>query len=338
MNIKTRLWINVILSTVIGIIVVSISLVSLQFHYRNDRKEYAATEIVKAVAELEIIVLDYVLHTGERAYKQWQQRHDSLIELLTEESFNKPEEKELSGKIIHNHRRMRVVFLELAACYENRPELDHKNNSAAIELEERLVQLLSENSQLMISAAFQLHHVIGNRSAEHRQRAGLLIVSFLIILMAIIGATSFWINRSVLLPIAKLEGGIRIIDSGNYDYRVGTDSNDEVGQFSRTFDRMTNNLKATTVSRDLLIEEITERKRVEKEREKLISDLQAAVAEIKTLSGIIPICAWCKKIRDDKGYWEQVEVYIRDHTEAEFSHGLCPECAAKMGKEFNEMR
>ncbi len=88
----------------------------------------------------------------------------------------------------------------------------------------------------------------------------------------------------------------------------------------------------TIVARD-----ITERKKVEEEREKLISDLQAALAEIKTLSGIIPICAKCKKIRDDKGYWNQVEVYIRDRTEAEFSHGLCPECVAEMEKEIDEM-
>ena len=337
MSIKTRLWINVILSIVIGIAVVSISLLSLQMQHRSDRKNHTTTEIVKAVAELEIITIEYLLHGGERAYKQWQQRHDSLAELLLEEIFNKPEEKGLLGKIIHNHRRSRAVFFELASYYEKRPEPHKINYSAANELEEQLVQLLSENCQLMITAAFQLHHTTRDRSAEYRQRAGLLIVLLFAIVMAIVSVTSFWINRSVLLPIAKLEGGIRVIDSGNYDYRVGTGSNDEVGRVSRAFDRMTRNLKATTVSRDVLKEEITERKRVEKEREKLISDLQAALAEIKTLSGIIPICAQCKKIRDDKGYWEQVEVYIRDRTEADFTHGLCPECAAEIEKEIDQM-
>jgi PAS domain S-box-containing protein len=78
---------------------------------------------------------------------------------------------------------------------------------------------------------------------------------------------------------------------------------------------------ACTIVRDL-----TERKRAEEEREKLICELQEALANIKTLRGLVPICAHCKKIRDDKGYWQQVEVYVRDHSEAEFSHGLCPEC------------
>ena len=57
-------------------------------------------------------------------------------------------------------------------------------------------------------------------------------------------------------------------------------------------------------------------------------------SEIKTLRGILPICSSCKKIRDDKGYWQQVEVYVRDHTHADFSHGYCPECADKLMQEI----
>ena len=58
-------------------------------------------------------------------------------------------------------------------------------------------------------------------------------------------------------------------------------------------------------------------------------ELEDALAKVKTLSGMLPICASCKKIRDDKGYWMQIESYVRDHSEAEFSHGVCPECAKK---------
>jgi PAS domain S-box-containing protein len=82
------------------------------------------------------------------------------------------------------------------------------------------------------------------------------------------------------------------------------------------------------------ITDITERKRAEEEREKLIRDLQKALAEVKTLKGIFPICASCKKIRDDKGYWRQIEAYIRDHSEAEFSHGICPDCMKKLYGDF----
>ncbi len=75
--------------------------------------------------------------------------------------------------------------------------------------------------------------------------------------------------------------------------------------------------------------DISERERVRKEQEKLILELQDALAGIKTLRGLLPICAWCKKIRDDQGYWQQIEAYVRDHSEADFSHSICPECARK---------
>jgi PAS domain S-box-containing protein len=78
-----------------------------------------------------------------------------------------------------------------------------------------------------------------------------------------------------------------------------------------------------------VVQDITDRKRVETERETLILQLQSAVEHIKTLKGIVPICASCKKVRDDKGYWEQVEAYLGRHTDVRFSHGICPDCLSK---------
>jgi len=75
--------------------------------------------------------------------------------------------------------------------------------------------------------------------------------------------------------------------------------------------------------------DITMRKVAEQEREKLISELQDAMSRIKTLSGLLPTCAWCRKIRDDDGYWKKVETYIEEHSDASFTHGICPECLQK---------
>ena len=82
------------------------------------------------------------------------------------------------------------------------------------------------------------------------------------------------------------------------------------------------------------ISDVTEKKRAATEREKLIEKLQEALVRVKQLSGLLPICAHCKKIRDDKGYWKKLETYIQDHSEAEFSHGICPECGKKLYPEF----
>lgn len=79
-----------------------------------------------------------------------------------------------------------------------------------------------------------------------------------------------------------------------------------------------------------LFEDISERIHMEKERDQLISELKSALSKIRTLSGFIPICASCKKIRDDKGFWTQVEEYVHEHYDAEFSHGVCPDCMKKL--------
>lgn len=73
-------------------------------------------------------------------------------------------------------------------------------------------------------------------------------------------------------------------------------------------------------------EHFDERRQAEAEREQLIADLRTALANVKTLSGLIPICSGCKKIRDDGGYWNQLESYLHQHSNADFTHGFCPEC------------
>jgi len=74
------------------------------------------------------------------------------------------------------------------------------------------------------------------------------------------------------------------------------------------------------------------------ELERKNKELQEALDKVKTLSGMLPICSYCKKIRDDKGYWEQVDTYILKHTDTEFSHGICPDCAEKLRKEYEEFK
>jgi PAS domain S-box-containing protein len=82
-----------------------------------------------------------------------------------------------------------------------------------------------------------------------------------------------------------------------------------------------------------IVHDITELKRIEEERQDLIEELRLALENIKTLRGLVPICASCKKIRDDKGYWNRIEEYIEAHSEAVFSHGLCPECQKRLEEE-----
>jgi hypothetical protein len=78
------------------------------------------------------------------------------------------------------------------------------------------------------------------------------------------------------------------------------------------------------------VADITQMKRLAQDRENLILDLRAALGQIKTLSGLLPICAWCKNVRDDKGYWKEIQTYLSEHSEVSFTHGICEDCAKKV--------
>ena len=105
----------------------------------------------------------------------------------------------------------------------------------------------------------------------------------------------------------------------------------EIEQHSRTLEQKVAERTADLLKANKQLEnEIETRKEAEAKKEMLIFDLQKTLKEVKALRGLLPICSSCKKIRDDKGYWNQIEAYISEHSEAQFSHGICPQCAEKL--------
>lgn len=87
----------------------------------------------------------------------------------------------------------------------------------------------------------------------------------------------------------------------------------------------------------LILHDVTARARLEREQRRLIDELQCTLREVRTLRGLLPICAGCKQIRDEGGEWQPVEEFVRQRTHAEFSHGLCPACVAKWYPEFADL-
>lgn len=140
-----------------------------------------------------------------------------------------------------------------------------------------------------------------------------LIVVFSLAVLAAGAAVSAVFSRSITRPLVALAGAAEAFGRGEREHPVPRGGRDEIGDLSRVFTEMIEN-----------------RKRSEEEREKLIIELRAAMENVKTLSGLLPICASCKKVRDDKGYWNQIDAYISEHSDAEVSHGLCPDCAQKL--------
>ena len=114
-----------------------------------------------------------------------------------------------------------------------------------------------------------------------------------------------------------------------FRHRLSDGSFKEVGVYSGKVD-----IKGKALLHSI-IHDISDRKQTEEQRNRLISDLQKTLSEVKTLRGFLPICSHCKNIRDDKGYWSKIESYIHQHSDAEFSHGICPECAKKYYPEMD---
>jgi PAS domain S-box-containing protein len=121
----------------------------------------------------------------------------------------------------------------------------------------------------------------------------------------------------------------------------GTSRNYDLRFLQKYGDVRTALIREVMVSKDryhpqfqIIATDITERKIAEAERERLVRELKNALAEVRTLGGLLPICASCKKIRDDKGYWTQLEGYIQAHSGAKFTHGICPDCMKELYPDF----
>ncbi|MFA6148498.1 MAG: HAMP domain-containing protein [bacterium] len=136
-------------------------------------------------------------------------------------------------------------------------------------------------------------------------------------IIAVMAVVSILIGSTATKPILELARLARKVEEGHFDARAEIRSRDEVGQLAAAFNSMN---------------EV--RREHDRERERLVTELQEALDNVKTLSGFLPICSHCKKVRDSQGYWNAIEQYISEHSEAQFSHGICDECMEKLYPEY----
>ena len=134
--------------------------------------------------------------------------------------------------------------------------------------------------------------------------------------------------RNFIRPIKLLATATEAISNGDYSQRVTVATQDEIGALASSFNRMSQDLENYHNKMEELVKTRTD------DLSRANRQLQLSLKKIKTLSGFLPICASCQKIRDDKGYWNKIEAYIEQHSEAEFSHGLCPDCLKKLYPQF----
>ncbi len=147
-----------------------------------------------------------------------------------------------------------------------------------------------------------------------------------------------WIGHSCMeLPEPWNNKIIALYEKPDDHYEMIIEKNDSQVYYDVQLETL-HNQKQDVVGKLFLFHDISKRKNLELEREKLITELQEALAQVKNLSGLLPICAGCKKIRDDQGNWHSVESYVTNHSEAKFSHGICPECRARLYPEYKDKK
>ena len=168
---------------------------------------------------------------------------------------------------------------------------------------------INGNTALLLKAVFKR-----DITAKGQKTVRFAMLSITAVGAVILFVLLLLLNSLIVKPLGKLTVHMKKIGkSEDFSERLVLKRNDEIGVMANEFDNMVKQVQVK--NKDLNVQN---------------QQLQQALEEIKTLQGIIPICASCKKIRDYEGYWNQIEGYIQKHSEAEFSHGICPECSKKL--------
>lgn len=331
MKIRTRLRFN----TWITVGVIMLMTLSLAWSFwgidRTDKNENLVGEMRKAAFERIILRDEYLLYQEERAGIQWRAKSEFLRGLLKSgsERFTSKKDKALLQDARKNFDATFSGFSTILEKYKQEKRSVGKKLPFD-EGDSRLIGQVLLKAYALQDSINRLYESTEMEAVTTRNRGFVLIIFIVLGGGVAIILNSIVAGRIVTRGVMKLHEGVGIIGSGNLDYRIDATGGNELSDLARASNEMAARLKKSYTSVENLQKEIIERKRVEEEREKLIKDLQEALARVKVLSGMLPICSSCKKVRDDRGYWTQIEAYIRDHSEAEFTHGICPECFKKL--------
>ncbi|MEE8401820.1 MAG: PAS domain S-box protein [Candidatus Hydrothermarchaeaceae archaeon] len=196
----------------------------------------------------------------------WESKYEYIGILIEEHESvyhqNDPNGQKILEHMLLSYRETKFLFSQLATIKTG--DGSREEISDTWELEHTLASQVMVKTTDMVSDATQLEHLHDQRLISEQHRANLLTITLIAIMAVLLAVNSSWINRSALNPVLRLHRGTEIIGDGNLDYKLGTEDDNEVGDLSRAFDKMTKNLKTVTSSRDELNREISERKLAEK--------------------------------------------------------------------------
>ena len=295
MNLKSKI---ILLSSLAFTVLIASAIIFQEYRSTNYKLYQTASSLEKINHAGHEIAIEILLNLGD---VDSLKGHLATVPLMTQQlqeimpNANKP--AELINMEISFVRVKRVIDNLKTGQSINRPLLEQVRNE---------VKKINNNVATLKNLSEQ-------EIKRLQRRAELSITALYIILVVYIIGVFLILFKTVIRPILTLSNQIEKIREGELENITPLSRNDEIGQLSDAFNLL---IDKRTQAEDALKEEIELHKQ--------------ALDEVKTLSGLIPICASCKKIRDDKGYWSQIETYIEKHSSAQFSHAMCIECTDKL--------
>jgi PAS domain S-box-containing protein len=250
-----------IFGIVLLIIALSVALTNEQLG-RLKNQEDIAINIERQASELSYFSNDYLLYREDQQFARWEAKWISLYNDVSKLEPDTPEEQVLVDNIKTNHQHLKGVFDNVASVFQdkNRIIADSLQSITQVSWSRMAVQ-----NQGIISDALQLSQVLRDRKDKLMRMNSLLISGLLIAFSAYLLATYLIVQRRLLRSVAALQAGIKVVGSGNLDFQISVRRDDEIGDLSHSFNKMTFDLKSVTASKSELVEEVAERRQAEKE-------------------------------------------------------------------------
>ena len=283
MRIRTKLYAGAFYPVIIGL-VMGVGLLHL-FGRLSEATDtsHRMGDIMQETFRLNVLMSEYVLHGGARARDQWLAVHQQMGRALTRVKLRDAADRGILDEIRGQHAKVEGAFLAMATP-EARPTAAAGHEAVDREARERQAGQALAMMQAMVSGAGRLDEHSRARVVQLERMATLVALVSIIIMAAGKAVISFLVGHSILGSLRRLRGGMEVVGMGNLDYKVGTDTNDEIGELSRDFDHMTAKLRSITTSRDELNREIEERRKVEERLHEALVELKRSNKDLETFA------------------------------------------------------
>ena len=241
-------------------------------------RERIAVEVVEAALNLSLVANDFAVYGGERPRQQWAIGYQSAAALLAtaQERFQEPGDRDIVARIELDHSAAAELFERLANAADPVQE-----RGASPELRARLASHLAVRLQEAAAGSLELAARTRGRLARTQARTTRLVMSALVVMVGIVGGLLALVLVGVVRPLRKLQAGTEIVGAGQLDHRVGMAAQDEIGELSQAFDKMTRRLRSLTVSREELQAEVKRTMRAQSLLQRRTRELERSNAELE---------------------------------------------------------